>query len=94
MGVKLGELIAELTPEDLRDVNARTRKHLEVIEDASRIDARRNGSSPPQEVEANIGIGRETRFRQTGARPSKAGRNEAARAGEEGEPPPKWRGRL
>ena len=40
MGVKLGELIAELTPEDLRDVNARTRKHLKEIEHASRNELR------------------------------------------------------
>lgn len=49
MGVKLGELIEELTPGDLRDVNARTRKHLKVIEDASPIDAVRKALSPPQD---------------------------------------------
>lgn len=59
MGVKLGKLIAELTPEGLRDVNARTRKHLKVIEDASRIGAAGKLLSPPQGGEVNIGIGRD-----------------------------------
>ncbi len=58
MAVKLEDLMAELSPQDLRDVNARTRKHLKAIEEASRLDAVRKAlGRTQQEVAARMGIG-------------------------------------
>ena len=58
MGAKLEDLMAELSPQDLRDVNARTRKHLKAIEEASRLDAVRKAlGRTQQEVAARMGIG-------------------------------------
>lgn len=58
MGVKLEDLMAELSPEDLRDVNTRTRKHLKAIEEASRLDEVRKAlGHTQQEVAAKMGIG-------------------------------------
>ena len=42
MPVKLEALMAELPKDDLREVKARTRKHLKAIEEASRLDAVRH----------------------------------------------------
>jgi len=54
MGVKLEDLMAELSPQDLRDVNARTRKHVKAIEEASRLDAVRKAlGRTQQEVAAH-----------------------------------------
>jgi transcriptional regulator with XRE-family HTH domain len=58
MGVKLEDLMAELSPQDVRDVNARTRKHVKAIEEASRLDAVRKAlGRTQQEVAARMGIG-------------------------------------
>jgi DNA-binding transcriptional regulator YiaG len=56
--VILEDLMAELSPQDLRDVNARTRKHVKAIEEASRLDAVRKAlGRTQQEVAARMGIG-------------------------------------
>lgn len=58
MPVKLEALMAELPKDDLREVKARTRKHLKAIEEASRLDAVRKAlGRTQQEVAAGMGIG-------------------------------------